>query len=158
MILFCIWLLKLVCAACLGFHQQQKGGSVLQLHRKQIYPPVCGQQPLWPPALPERWSLHVECWIWVPVPLWGRIRRLVFTLSLLNTGKGQACILSAQKSCITFVFSDNFLLHYIKIEDVLSSCILSKVTLTMNYAHWLQENPTMNTFQQICSLKNIWIF
>lgn len=61
--------LKPVCASCLGFHQQQESGSVLQLHGEQIHPQVCGQQPLRPPALPQRWSLHVERWIWVPVSL-----------------------------------------------------------------------------------------
>lgn len=45
-VFFCMQWLKPVCSACLGFHQQQESGSVLQLHREQIYPQVCGQQPL----------------------------------------------------------------------------------------------------------------
>lgn len=60
-----------------GVHQQQEGGSVLQLHREQIHPQVCGQQPMWPPTLPQWWSLHVKCWIWVSVPVQGRFRRSV---------------------------------------------------------------------------------
>lgn len=67
--IFLVWLLKLLCPVWLGCHQQQEGGSVLQFHRRQIHSQVCGRQSLWPPALPEWWSLHVECWIWVPVPL-----------------------------------------------------------------------------------------
>lgn len=29
-----------------GLHQQQEGGSVLQLHREQVDPQVFGQQPM----------------------------------------------------------------------------------------------------------------
>lgn len=69
---------KHVGTACVGFHQQQEAGFVLQLHREQIHQQMCEQQSVWLPALPQWWRVLVKRWVRVPMYLFRWIRRLVF--------------------------------------------------------------------------------